>query len=45
MGEAEHVMVWTFHHLMSDARSSRHLLQELFACYEGRLAGLRTPTP
>src|SRR5262245_33265534 len=40
MGEAEHVMVWTVHHLLSDARLM--LLQQLFACYEGKRAELFT---
>jgi natural product biosynthesis luciferase-like monooxygenase protein/amino acid adenylation domain-containing protein len=43
MGEAEHAMVWTIHHLLSDARSRLLLLQELFACYEGK--ALAPPTP
>ena len=43
MGEAEHAMVWTVDHLLSDARSRLLLLQELFACYEGK--ELAPPTP
>jgi amino acid adenylation domain-containing protein len=31
----EHVLVWTFHHLLLDGRSVGHLLREAFALYDG----------
>jgi hypothetical protein len=43
MREAEHAMVWTVHHLLLDARSRLLVLQELFACYEGK--ALAPPAP
>jgi hypothetical protein len=45
--EAEHTMVWTFHHLLLDGRARLLLLQELFARYEGFTAGreIETATP
>jgi microcystin synthetase protein McyB len=48
-GEAEHTVLWTFHHLLIDGRSRFMLMQELFAYYEAFAAGreleLERPRP
>jgi amino acid adenylation domain-containing protein/non-ribosomal peptide synthase protein (TIGR01720 family) len=35
MGGDEHVLVWSFHHLLLDGRSVTHVLREAFALYDG----------
>src|SRR5262249_16810893 len=40
---AEHVVVWTFHHSILDARSFAIILREVFADYDALLAGKPIP--
>src|SRR5207253_3047597 len=39
----EHVVVWTFHHSILDARSFTIVLREVFADYDALVAGKPTP--
>ena len=47
VGEAKHVLAWTFHHLLLDARAMVVLLREVFDFYEATCQGrdLDPPAP
>ncbi len=44
LGEAEHILIWTFHHALLDGRSFPVIVNEIFAFYEAFAEGRdRTP--
>ena len=45
LNEAEHRMLWTFHHALLDGRSFPIVLKEVFQCYEARKHGVEAELP
>ncbi|UJR81063.1 Peptide synthetase [Sandaracinus amylolyticus] len=49
LGADEQALVWTFHHILLDGRSSRAVIEEVFALYDASVRGeavtLPEPTP
>ncbi|HEX8320472.1 amino acid adenylation domain-containing protein [Longimicrobium sp.] len=41
----EHVLVWSFHHILLDGRSVAHVLREVFALYEASAEGRAAELP
>nr|WP_246496862.1 non-ribosomal peptide synthetase [Chitinophaga varians] len=44
-GEAEYVLVYTMHHIISDEWSMGVLIRELLSCYEGLISGNQAALP
>ncbi|MBC9915689.1 condensation domain-containing protein, partial [Chitinophaga varians] len=44
-GDAEYVLVYTMHHIISDGWSMGILIKELLSCYEGLVSGHQEALP
>ncbi len=45
LGDREHRLVWSFHHLLLDGRSFAHVLREVFTRYDARSAPSQVAAP